>query len=237
MSRPVVLNTRPRDQSALLSRLLTEAGFESVEAPAIEIVPAWSFAELEGARRELRAGTFDWVILPSQNAGDFLRHDLSAVRVVCGAATARTLKLETAIKLDRFSAVAALAALKPLIKPGQRVLVPHAAEGRDELLEGLRLLGAEVQALVAYRSAAVTDAAVRMSQGGIDAVTLCSPSAVASLLPALSEQQPVLVCLGETTADAARQAGLRVDGVADKTTMASLVGAVSAAFDARQVPA
>lgn len=237
MSRPVVLNTRPRDQTAQLSRLLTEAGFESVEAPAIEVVPAWSFAELENARRQLRAGAFDWVVLPSQNAGDFLRHDLSTVRVLCGAATAQALKLTSARVLVRFSAAAALAALKPVLKPAQRVLVPHAAEGRDELVDGLKALGADVQALVAYRSEAVPDAATRLTEGGIDVVTVCSPSAVSSLLPALSAHQPLLVCLGETTADAARQAGLRVDGVAEQTTMAALVQAVRAAFDTRKVPA
>jgi uroporphyrinogen-III synthase len=130
-----------------------------------------------------------------------------------------------------------LTKLKPLLKPGQRVLVPHAADGRDELVDGLRAFGADVHALVAYRSAAVPDAAARLVDGGIDAVTVCSPSAVASLLPALSVQQPVLVCLGETTADAARQAGLRVDGVAEQTTMAALVRAVAAALDAHKVPA
>ena len=57
----MVLNTRPRDQTAAAQSAADEAGFESVEAPAIEVVPAWSFAELESARRELRAGAFDWV--------------------------------------------------------------------------------------------------------------------------------------------------------------------------------
>jgi uroporphyrinogen-III synthase len=237
MSAPVVLNTRPRDQAAPLSRLLTQAGFEPVDAAAIEIVPAWSFAELESARRELRAGTFDWVILPSQNAGDFLRNDLSTVRVLCGAATAHALKIHSAVALDRFSAAAALKALKPLIKAGQRILVPHAAEGRDELIDGLKALGGDVRALVAYKSEAVGDAAARLAAGGIDVITVCSPSAVASLLPAISSPQPLLVCLGETTAEAARQAGLRVDAVADKTTMASLVQAVAAALDAHKVPA
>jgi len=39
--RVQVLNTRPREQAAELSRLLSQAGFDVVEAPAIVIVPAW----------------------------------------------------------------------------------------------------------------------------------------------------------------------------------------------------
>jgi uroporphyrinogen-III synthase len=237
MNRPVVLNTRPRDQAAQLSRLLAQAGLEPIEAPAIEIVADWDPRELAAARRDLRAGAFDWLVLPSQNAGEFLRDDLGAVRVVCGAATAHVLGIKSVVMLDRFSAAAALVALRPLLAAGQRVLVPHAADGRDELVDGLVALGAEVQSLVAYRSVAVGDAAARLRQGGIDAITLCSPSAVASVREALAAHAPVVVCLGQTTADAARQAGLRVDGVADHTTMASLVHAVSAALDAPKVPA
>jgi uroporphyrinogen-III synthase len=40
-----------------------------------------------------------------------------------------------------------------------------------------------------------------------------------------------LVCLGETTADAIRQAGLTVAGIARQTTMASLVAAVAASLE------
>jgi uroporphyrinogen-III synthase len=39
----------------------------------------------------------------------------------------------------------------------------------------------------------------------------------------------LLICIGDTTAAAARQAGLNVAGVAEKTSMASLVAAVRAA--------
>src|SRR5260370_32241204 len=96
MSALVVLNTRPHEQAAELSNLLRQAGFEPLEAPAIEIQPAWDPSEFETARRDLGAGVFHWVVLASQNARISLQTELRTNRVLCGAATARPL----AVTLD-----------------------------------------------------------------------------------------------------------------------------------------
>ncbi len=218
MKLPVVLNTRPRDQAAELSRLLEAAGFLAVEAPAINVVPAWDPAELA----TVRAQHYDWTVLASANGGRAL--DLRETRVVCGAATARALGLTPEIGLERFSAAAALDVLRPRISAGDRVLVPRAAEGDPELVVGLRECGAAVDAPIAYRTIAVDDAARRLARGDIDVVTVCSPSAVTSIGTHLGRTQ--LVALGETTAEAARALGLRVDAIARQTSMAALVAAV-----------
>jgi uroporphyrinogen-III synthase len=231
-----VLNTRPLEQAAELSRLLSEAGFEVVEAPAIQIVPTWDVAELETVQADLTSGAFDWVVLASQNAGHGLEEQLRGTSVVCGTSTARALGLTPKIQLDKFSATAALEALRPLVRPGQRVLVPRAAEGRDELLDGLHALGIEISAPVAYNTAFVAASAQRLRDGGVDVVTVCSPSAVRSLAQAV-DAGSIVVCLGETTAEAARLAGLRVDAVAQRTTMGALVEAVRVALAAHEVPA
>ena len=230
MSRLTILNTRPREQAPELSRLLRQADFEVVEAPAIATQPAWDAAELGRVRDALVSGALAWIVLPSQNAGSALALELAQAgdRVVCGASTASALGLQHAETLERFSATAALESLHGRVRPGQRICVPRAAEGRDELLEGLRALGADVWAPIAYRTVPVQDAAARLGQGGIDLVAVCSPSAIA-LLPA---DTPV-VCLGQTTADAATRAGLRVAGIARQTTMASLVQAIESVAGAR----
>ena len=233
-----MLNTRPREQAAELSHLLRLAGFEPVEAAATEIQPAWDPTEFETARRDLGAGIFDWVVLASQNAGSSLKTELRANRVVWGAATARALDVTSEFALRRFSAAAALHVLGPMVRPGQHVLVPRAAAGRDELIAGLRALGASVSAPVAYRTIAVApstldQAAKLLRAGGGAATTVCSPSAIESLEQAIGSgplSEAPLVCLGETSADAARRADLQVDAVADKTTMESLVMAVRGAL-------
>lgn len=233
-----MLNTRPRAQTAELSSLLRAAGLEPLEAPAIGIQAAWDPTEFETARRDLGAGMFDWVVLASQNAGSSLSTELHANRVVCGLATAQALGVTSEFALRRFSAGAALHVLAPVVQPGQHVLVPRAAAGRDELIDGLRALGASVSAPIAYRTIAVDpatldEAASLLQAGGIAAVTVCSPSAIDSLVRAVGKGplgQAALVCLGDSTAEAARRADLRVDGVAAKTTMEALVEAVDNAL-------
>jgi uroporphyrinogen-III synthase len=110
------------------------------------------------------------------------------------------------------------------------------------LVDGLRALGASVSAPVAYRTVAVAPAMLDragalLRAGAVAATTICSPSAVESLVQAIGPgplAQAALVCLGDTTADAARQADLRVDAVAHKTTMESLVLAVRSALGTGQ---
>jgi uroporphyrinogen III methyltransferase/synthase len=219
------LNTRPREQAAELTRLLRSRAFEVVEAPAIAIASAWTAAELQATRGDLGRGAYAWVVLASQNAARGLEDALAGSQLLCGSATADALGLAAAISLERFSATAAVEVLRPRVTTGQRVLVPRAAEGRDELIDGLRALGLIVDAPVAYRTVSVDSAAARLGEGGVDVVALCSPSAASSVATALPADVAV-VCLGETTAAAARSIGVRVDGVAAATSMPGLVDAI-----------
>jgi uroporphyrinogen-III synthase len=234
MRSPVVLNTRPREQAGELSRLLVDAGLTVVEAPAIASVPSWEPSELESVRRGLRGGAYAWVALASKNGARGLEPELRTVRVVCGASTATALGLSAEIALERFSAAAALEAIQSRLAPGDRVLVPRAAEGRDELIDGLRTMGVLVDAPLAYRTVPLEDASARLRAGGIDVLTLCSPSAVQSVTAAVPAGT-LVACLGETTADAARASGLSVDAVALHTNMPALVAAVQAALAAQGV--
>jgi uroporphyrinogen-III synthase len=225
MTRFRVLNTRPREQAAELSRLLRLADFDVVEAPAIAIESAWDPSELAAVRAALASRLFSWVVLPSANAGRALVEELRGARVMCGSATARALGLGDALTLERFSAASALELLGSRLTPGERVLAPRAADARDELSDGLRALGATLDAPIAYRTVRIPDAADRLRAGGIDIAALCSPSAVASVADALAPEV-LVVCLGQTTAEAAREAGIRIDAVATTTSMAALVDAI-----------
>ena len=242
MSRAVVLNTRPAHQAAELSRLLEQAGLRVLEVPATELVGEWNALEMADIGEQLRARAYKWVVLSSQNAARFFLQavpeaDLTGLPVVCGRATARALGVAADTTLDRFSAAAALEVLAPLCRPGERVLVPRAAGGRDELVDGLREAGVLVDAPLCYAARAVPPQQLRAAIGefgAIEAVALCSPSAVAALgaaFPLSVLNGTSIVCLGQTTADAARAAGLRVDGVAEQTSMVSLVEAIQHALE------
>ena len=238
MSQPVVLNTRPREQAADLTHALSAAGLAVLEAPATEVQPAWEAGELRAVGLRARQGAYAWLVLQSQNAARFLARavpdlDISQARVLCGASTARALGLSPADTLRAFSAAAALEHLRARVEPGQAVLVPRAADGREELVDGLRAMGVVVDAPVVYATRPVPPAVLRTAIGNlsrVQAIALCSPSAVHALRIAFAADALnacSLVCLGETTADAARQAGLRVDAVAQHTSMASLAATIA----------
>ncbi|MBV9173528.1 MAG: uroporphyrinogen-III synthase [Chloroflexi bacterium] len=227
-----MLNTRPREQAGELSRLLRLSGFEPVEVPAIEVISAVDSGDLAKIGQHLQAGDYAWIVFSSANAAKFLDLPLGAAPVLCGTATASSLGVRPAIMLERFSAQAALETLEPLVQPGQRVLIPRAAESRDELTSGLRELGVVVDAPVCYRTVAANIPAWEP----VDVITLCSPSAVSALVAAWSAvavNRSRVVCLGTTTADAAGVADVRVDATARSTSMSALVAAVDSLVGAR----
>jgi uroporphyrinogen-III synthase len=228
---PVVLNTRPREQAAELSALLRQAGYTPVEVPAIETVPAWDARELLTVLERLRAREYAWAVFASRNAVRFFlegltevggsANDLRPVKLLAGTGTAEELSthgLAATHTLERFSAAAALA----FVQGDDHVLVPRAAEGRDELINGL----AHVDAPVCYRTQAVPPTHVPDAA----AVIFTSPSAVQAFVGHLPPGAAI-VCLGATTAQAAQAAGLRVDRVAERTDLPSLVEAVAVAVE------
>lgn len=259
---PRVLNTRAAHQSVGLSTLLRAAGFEPIEAPAIRVVPGWSNSRIAEVAAGLRAGHYGWAVLPSPNVVDCLVQALApyggaallhSARLLGGTGTAQRLirhGLEPALTLARFSAEAALAALRELAPgpvEGSIVLLPRAVDGRDALAIGLRSRGTAIEEVMLYRTepaapATLLPVAGMLARDALAAVTLTSPSSVRGLVDGLRAVgcQPTellprvpLVCIGGTTAGAVRSSGLPVAAVADETSLASLVEAVRSVVDTR----
>lgn len=254
MNAPLVLNTRPREHAAELSRLLLEAGFRPLEAPTVEVVPAWSAEQIEPVLAKLRAGRYAWIVFPSKNAVVYLiralvsvggrPRDLARARIVSGPGTAQVL-VERGLAADRvlhrFSAIGAVEALEDERLYGRSILVPRATEGRDELIEGFRERNIPVDELVLYRTrsvapAALVEAAGRLRRREVAAVTFTSPSTARGLVDGLAGlgldprgclDAARVVCLGGTTEAEVRALGLRTDRVAEQTTLPSLVRAVA----------
>jgi len=118
---------------------------------------------------------------------------------------------------------------------GARVLLPRAEEGREILPEGLRQRGARVDVAIVYRTVGVPlsdEARGLLAAGCIDVVTLTSPATVRWLLAELSQRGAAgmggarVAVLGPVTADAAREAGLAPDIVADGGSMEALADAI-----------
>ena len=234
-----VLVTRPRQQAASLATLLRKAGAKPLMLPLIEMVPPADMAALDRAARA--AAGYDWIIFTSANAVAAFyerRQQLGLPRPVparcaaIGPATAMALRArgQTADLVPaEFVAEAFAAELNDV--EGQRFLLPRAENGREYLAVYLRLRGAQVDEVAAYRTLpAEFDAeALAELERGVDIVTLTSAS-TARGFAALAADLPkaLIACLGPKTAEAAREAGLPVHITAAVHTTGGLLAAIEA---------
>jgi uroporphyrinogen III methyltransferase/synthase len=121
-----------------------------------------------------------------------------------------------------------------VLDPINRVLLPRADIATEGLLARLTDLGWEAEDVTAYRTvrAAPPPAPVReaIKGGGFDAVLFTSSSTVRNLIGIAGKPHAVTVIavIGPQTAKTAAEFGLRVDVVAAKPSVSSLVEALAA---------
>lgn len=250
-----VVITRGGETLTDLAAQLRRLGAEPLIAPTIAIAPPADFGPLDAAIGAL--DRYDGIAFTSANAVRAFRdrlalagRDLAALAGLrCGAvglATAAALAeagREADIVPRRQMAEELVAAFGDVA--GRRILFPASDIARPTLPDGLRARGARVDVVIAYRTipaAPESDAPLvnLLRAGMVDAVTFTSPSTVRGfldLLPAAdlrrASRPPAIVCIGPTTAGAARAAGLPVDAVAAEYSIAGLLAALIAHFSAR----
>ena len=227
---------------------LRELGAQVMHVPAIAVGPPDSWDEFDAALKD-HLEAFDWIAFASATAVDATLSRIVALGLppppvgtrlaAVGKATAQHLqgRLRAPDLVPEQATGAALAeAMAPHVR-GRRVLVPRAAEGRTELVEGLVAAGADVVAVPCYRTVAAPALALvaladAILGGRIDAVTFASPSAVKSVVAALGARATLLdrctlAAIGPTTAAALQEAGHRVTVVPEISTAAGLADAVA----------
>jgi uroporphyrinogen III methyltransferase/synthase len=162
---------------------------------------------------------------------------------VVGAGTAEALAghgLRPALVPERFQAEGLLAALVPLLKPGEAVWHPRAEEARPVMEEGLSAAGAALAITPAYRAIAppeglgpVPEALRREAIGWICFTSASTVRHFLAMLPADARvaalKGPRIACLGAITAQAAREAGFAVAVVPERQDIPGLVEAIAAA--------
>jgi uroporphyrinogen III methyltransferase/synthase len=199
------------------------------------------------------APAFDWIaftsahavsafmsrlLLPGQHAARADSRALAGIRLAAvGTATAQALArygLVADLVPDRATGRHLAEAFGDVA--GRRILLPRSDIALRDLPDALAARGAQVTEVVAYvtRSAepsAASDAI--LAEGSFDVVTFFSPSAVAGLAALLRGKHlaaalggAAIACIGETTAAAARDAGLNVEIVADDSTAKGLADAL-----------
>jgi uroporphyrinogen III methyltransferase/synthase len=240
-----VMVTRAAAQAAALSQELRQLGAAVVEVPAIAIEAVTPAEELRHAARRLRARRPPrWLAVTSANAVERLRQldlpgDLAGVRVAAvGEGTARSLR-EVGINVELVAAGTGAAALADaLVAAGAGsggVWLPQAEAARGELAERLRRAGAEVTVTICYRTVPLPGLGGLLGAalaGGIDAVTLLSPSAAEAVVAAVGVgglDGVTVVCVGDTTATALRRRGIE-PVVAARGDAAGVAAAVAGAL-------
>jgi uroporphyrinogen-III synthase len=246
--------TRPREHAADLASRLEALGAQVTALPAIAIEPVDDPSLLDVALTEL--ATYDWIVFTSANGVHAFERRLQAnalewtarqrARVAAiGPATAAALQAQ-GITADlvptEYIAEQLVDALGNVA--GQRILLPRADIARETLRDELRLRGADVNEIAAYRTVAqplapeLLERVLRTER--VDAITFTSSSTVRSLIESLrsSDYDPqqtligiTLACIGPITAATLRECGLEPGLVAQEYTIAGLVAALVAHFE------
>ena len=252
-SRPPLLGrriavTRARDQADELVRALEALGADVVAAPMIRIQALADLAPLRAALARLPS--YAWVIFTSQNAvavvcdhlpdWGLAARDLARVAVAAiGPATAAALErygVTPALVPRTYVAEAVLEALAERGElRGKHILLPRAREARDVLPDGLRALGAVVDALPVYETVRDAGDGTQLARdvvaGGIDAITFTSSSTVRHFVDIVGREAATsgrfaAAAIGPVTAEAARELGIQVAIEAREYTVPGLVEAL-----------
>jgi hydroxymethylbilane synthase len=236
-----VLVTRSREQAPELVALLRERGAVPVLLPLIRTEAAGDPKRIASAVAEL--SSYDWIVFTSVNG---VRHFFEHLRglpfarrtAAVGPATAQALEaLDAApsfVPSEHTGAALAKGLLEREGEPSRlRVLIPCAQEHDEEAARALRGVGAVVTELTVYRTVAEEQKPDELAAlaGGVQAALFLSGSAARAaggLADRLSGA--VVGCIGPSTAEAAREAGIRVDVVPDEHTSEALVDALEERF-------
>ncbi|WP_168626021.1 uroporphyrinogen-III synthase [Cryobacterium sp. BB307] len=211
---------------------LREHGASPVIAPLIEFAPAPDPDALDAALSELENEEFDWVVFTSATTieaiGGTRIPEATNVAAV-GDATAHTLTTAgVRVDFQPEADASARAMVDEWPVDGVRVLIPHSELAAPTLADGLRARGNDVVAVTAYRNLPVPVAAqvAEAVRGGDFRALFVTSGSVARQVAEQLAPVPsgtIVVCIGPRTAEEATAAGLRVDLVADRRSIDSMI--------------
>jgi len=247
-----VLIPRTQETASPIMSMLRRHGAVPMEVATISVEPPRTPQQIDRAIHGLVSGRFEWIGFTSVNAVRAIREKLqeygldarsfAGLKVAAvGDATVEAL-IEFGVRPDLVppaeQTTSALLEEWPhydsLTDPINRVFLPRADIATDTLVAGLNELGWEVEDVTAYRSvrAAPPPAETReaIKTGGFDAVLFTSSSTVRNLVGIAGKphHSTVVACIGPQTAKTAEEHGLRVDVMADASTIHSLVESLAA---------
>ncbi|NLI91603.1 MAG: uroporphyrinogen-III C-methyltransferase [Peptococcaceae bacterium] len=239
-----IVVTRARHQASVLSEAIKELGGEPLEFPVIDIVHPSDPSLLPRAIEDI--GKFTWVIFTSVNGVEaFLNElfrqekdirELAGIQIAAiGPATKRSLEdrgLRVSFLPEEYRAEKIVEGLSSLIRPGEHILLPRAEEARSFLPEALKMMGAEVSDIPAYKTAPGKAEKNELQQllleKRVDAVTFTSSSTVKNFLQLLDGRRELLsgvkaFSIGPVTSNTAKELGLNIFYEAEEYTIDGLI--------------
>ena len=252
-----IVVTRAAEQASAFTALLEDEGARVIEAPTIVIEPPASWTPLDAALADLRR--FTWAIFTSVNGVAMVDRRLRAsgrgwsafgdVRAAAiGPATAAALEshgIRAEIVPGEYRAEGLVERLRDVVGPGDRILLPRAAETRDVLVTELSRLGAEVREVAAYRTRPPdgVPGALRaaLAAGEVDAVTFTSSSTARNFAGLFSDGERrawfagvAVASIGPITAATAAEHGFATTVMPSDYTIPALARAVARHFAASE---
>lgn len=245
--RPRVLVTRAAQQAGELVSALRDAGLDPVPVPTIAIEFEPSPGGLDTAAHRFHA--YAWVVITSANGARAIIRIAERMSIeleapswaAIGPATRRVLEQEGIVVDFQPSASSGSAmALELPVRRGDRMLIVRGDIADEDVAASLRVRGAEVDDVVAYRTRQGPETSRPLlreafAEGTISAVVFTSGSTIGGLV-ALAEAESLdlrsipAVCIGPATAKSARAAGFRVAAVSVSPEASALAAAAAEAI-------
>lgn len=237
-----VLVTRPEHQAENLSQLIMGQGGRPVRLPTLAISAIADFGKIPDVLATL--DKYQWLVFVSANAVNFavqanggkIAIHLTLIAAM-GRATASALR-QAGMAVDLlppppFNSEALLATAQMQDIGGQRFLIVRGEGGREQLAEGLRLRGAEVDYLEVYRRVMPTPDCTEvldlLRNDKLATVTATSGEAIQNLMALIERDlHPKLLALplvvvGERLATIAAQVGFKRIAVAEEASDTAII--------------
>lgn len=236
-----VLLTRPRELMSVTAGKLRDKGAEVLEIPAIHTVPIADNRKLESCLENI--SDYQWIVFTSQ-VGVRIFFEQLAVRevdsrklgnvkfAVIGEGTRKALRQRgflADLMPDVYDGESLAHTLARYGIEGQRILIPRAKKGTEELVPVLLGAGAVVDDVpiyeTVYQEAGGVSIKDEIDRGRVDCVIFTSSSTVEGFVAAsrgADYSKFVAACIGKQTAQTAGEYGMRCE-VAAKATIDALV--------------
>ena len=239
-----VLVTRPRNLISQTAEKLRQRGAEVLEIPSICTVPMEDQSRLYEAMEHL--SSYQWIVFTSPTGVEIFWQELLKCRkdvrslgnvkiAVIGEGTAKKLR-QAGVYPDLMPEVydgdSLGALLAEQLEGGERILIPRAEKGNENLVRLLKEKNAVVEDVPTYRTlyeqSRLIDEIKEFENGSIDCVVFTSASTVKGFVegtPGVDYTKVRAACIGKQTKAAADAYGMQT-AMAEKATIDSLISLV-----------